>query len=128
MKTSAMIPSKFLKKDDFEQPQVCTMRTVKLEEVGQDGETRWVLYFNEHDKGMVLNTTSIRLLESTYGDESDEWTGKKVKVYVDPNVAFAGKIVGGLRLAGPSKPKAAPAPAAVLKDEIAPDFNDDIPF
>lgn len=124
-KVSEMIVSKFLRKEDFDEDQVCTIKSVSLEDMqGDKGEQRWVLYFRERDKGMVLNVTTIRVLEQAFGDDSDEWIGNKVKVYVDPNVSFQGKVVGGLRLMPPKKgtPKAAaPKPA----DE---GFDDDVPF
>lgn len=121
-RVSEMIQSKFLRKEDFDEDQVCTIKTVKLEEIQQGGDTKWVLYFNEHAKGMVLNTTTIRVLEGAFGDDSDHWTGQRVKVYVDPNVSFQGRVVGGLRLMPPKKKPAAPPKAAEA------DFNDDIPF
>lgn len=126
MKVSQMIESKFLKKEDFEQDQVCTIRGLKQENVGRDDspEMRWTLYFNEHQKAMVLNVTTIRVLEAAFGDESDEWKGKKVMVYVDPNVSFQGRVVGGLRLRPPKK-----QPVAAAAKVADPDFDDaEIPF
>jgi hypothetical protein len=123
-KVSEMIQSKFLRKEDFDEDQVCTIKTVKLEEMqGNSSETRWVLYFNEHHKGMVLNTTTIRVLEAAFGDDSDNWIAKKVMVYVDPSVSFQGRVVGGLRLRTPKKTasRAAPPPADS-------DFDDSVPF
>lgn len=124
-RVSEMIQSKFLRKEDFEEDQVCTIRTVKLEEMqSNSAETRWVLYFQEHPKGMVLNTTTIRVLEAAFGDDSEMWVGKRVKVYVDPTVSFQGRIVGGLRLMPPKNQK--PAPKAPTKPEEG--FDDDVPF
>lgn len=140
MKTSDMIPSKFLKKSDFDEDQVVTIKGLKLEDVGNEGDQRWVLYFSELHKGMVLNVTSIRVLEAAFGDESDFWIGKRVKVYVDPNVSFGGKVVGGLRLMPPKNAKAAnggPHPNAPVGAELKPtprshdpEFDDDkdLPF
>ena len=79
MKTSQMIQSKYLKKDDFPQPEVLTIKDCTLEEVGK-GDTRWVLWFKEKAKGVVLNVTKIKQLETAYGDDSDNWNGKKVKL------------------------------------------------
>lgn len=120
-----MIQSKFLRKEDFDEDQVCTIKDCKLENVGkeEDQEQRWVLYFREREKGMVLNITTIRVLEQAYGGDSDHWTGNKVMVYVDPNVSFGGKIVGGLRLRTPKK-QAVQQP----KPPVDPDFDDNIPF
>lgn len=124
-KVSEMIQSKFLRKEDFDEDRVMTIRTVKLEDMpGDDGQQKWVLYFREEAKGMALNVTTIRVLENAFGDDSDEWMGKKVKVYVDPNVSFGGKVVGGLRLMPPRKQAEAPKPAPVVDDG----FDDDIPF
>lgn len=125
-KVSEMIVSKFLRKEDFDEDQVCTIKDVHLEDMqGDKGEQRWVLYFRERDKGMVLNVTTIRVLEQAFGDDSDEWTGNKVKVYVDPNVSFQGKVVGGLRLMPPKKGAKVPAKPAPAVDE---EFDDKIPF
>lgn len=126
MKTSQMIVSKFLRKEDFDDDQICTIRGIKQENVGKEDspEMRWTLYFTEHQKAMVLNVTSIRVLEAAFGDESDDWKGKKVTVYVDPNVSFQGRVVGGLRLR-PIKEKVSKA----AQTEPPDDFDkDEIPF
>lgn len=131
-KVSDMIVSKFLRKEDFDEDRVMTIRGVKLEDMpGDDGQQKWVLYFREEAKGMALNVTTIRVLEKAFGDDSDMWVGKKVKVYVDPNVSFGGRVVGGLRLM-PPKNAARPAPPPP-PEERAPvttedQFDDDIPF
>jgi len=132
-KVSDMIVSKFLRKEDFDEDRVMTIRGVKLEDMpGDDGQQKWVLYFREEAKGMALNVTTIRVLEKAFGDDSDQWVGKKVKVYVDPNVSFGGRVVGGLRLM-PPKNTPARAPAPPPPEERAPvtgddQFDDDIPF
>jgi hypothetical protein len=132
-KVSDMIQSKFLRKEDFEEDRVMTIKTVKLEDMpGDDGQQKWVLYFREEAKGMALNVTTIRVLEKAFGDDSDQWVSKKVKVYVDPNVSFGGRVVGGLRLM-PPKNTAPRAPAPPPPEERAPvtaddQFDDDIPF
>jgi hypothetical protein len=131
-KVSEMIQSKFLRKEDFEDgDQVLTVKGVKLEDMpGDDGQQKWVLYFRELPKGMALNSTTIRVLEKGFGDDSDLWIGKRVMVYVDPNVTFGGRLVGGLRL---RTPKVAPAAAAAhpptaAQQAPAGEFSDDIPF
>lgn len=126
MKVSDMIQSKFLRKEDFvDEDRVMTIRGVKLEDMpGDDHQQKWVLYFREEAKGMAMNVTTIRVLEKAYGDDSDLWVGKRVKVYVDPNVSFGGRVVGGLRLM-PSK-----AQQEAPKKAPDPEFDDDkdLPF
>src|ERR1700677_3629635 len=70
-----MIQSKFLRKEDFDEDQVMSIRDCKLEQVGKEDspEERWVLYFREREKGMVLNVTTIRVLEQAYGGDTDHW-------------------------------------------------------
>lgn len=127
-KVSEMIVSKFLRKEDFDEDRILTIKSVKLEDMpGDSGDQKWVLYFREEAKGMALNVTTIRVLEQAYGDDSDHWIGNKVKVYVDPNVSFGGKIVGGLRLRTPKQGPKAPPPPPPPKTETE-DFDDDIPF
>lgn len=131
-KVSDMIQSKFLRKEDFDEDRILTIKSLKLEDMpGDSGDQKWVLYFREEPKGMALNVTTIRVLEQAYGDDTDHWVGNKVKVFVDPNVSFGGKIVGGLRL---RTPKAGPKPPAPAQPATAPQqagdaqFDDDIPF
>lgn len=132
-KVSEMIVSKFLKKEDFEEDRVLTIRGVKLEDMpGEQAQQKWVLYFREEPKGLAMSVTTIRVLEQAFGSDSDMWIGNKVMVYVDPSVSFGGKIVGGLRLRTP-KGKAAPKPAppppkTESADPFAEEFDDDIPF
>ena len=118
-KVSDMIVSKFLRKEDFDEDMVATIKGVKLEDVGNQGEQRWVLYFRELQKGMVLNVTTIRVLEGAYGDDSDGWIGKRVMIYVDPNVSFQGRVIGGLRLRVSKKAAAAPSAHAEFEDDTS---------
>ena len=124
-KVSEMIVSKFLRKEDFDEDMVATIKGVRLEDVGNQGEQRWVLYFREMQKGMVLNVTTIRVLEGAYGDDSGGWVGKRVMIYVDPNVSFQGRVIGGLRLRVSKKAAPAPAPAPAAH---ADEFDDSVPF
>lgn len=127
MKTSQMIQSKFLKKEDFPQPEVLTIKGVAIEEVGR-GDTRWVLYFNEKHKGIVLNVTKIKQLESTFSDETDHWIGRKIKVMHDPTVMMGQEMVGGIKFVMPSKTaNAAPPPPPVREPGSDDDFNDRLP-
>jgi hypothetical protein len=126
-----MVQSKFLKKEDFPSPQVMTIRTVAMEEVGKS-DTRWVVYFNEHVKGIVLNVTKIRQLEATFGDDTDRWMGKRIKVMNDPTVMMGQQVVGGIKFIMPSvqQAQAAPMPPPTIVQQAAAstEFDDEIPF
>jgi hypothetical protein len=126
-KVSEMIISKFLRKEDVDDDLIVTLKNCRLEDMpGESKEQRWVLYFRELPKGLVLNTTIIRVLEKNFGDDSDEWAGKKVTLFVDENVTFKGAIVGGLRLRVQKAPKQSPL-VPVSGAPAAPEFDDQIP-
>jgi hypothetical protein len=125
MKLNQMLKSKYLRKDDIEDDTPATIKKLSLEDMpGDSGDQRWVLSLRGLDKGMVLNATTLRMLAKAFGDESDDWIGKRVCIYVDPNVSFKGQVVGGLRLRpiGPKKstPLVTPSPAAEEFDDRIP--------
>lgn len=115
--TSQMIQSKYLAKGDVFTPLVLTIRGLSLESFGGGGrgggdDQRWVLYFNEHPKGLKLNNTNIRLLEAGFGSNADAWAGQRVQVYNDPTVTMAGQVVGGVRIRCPKRTTAQLIPGA----------------
>lgn len=104
MKRSEAFPSKFLSKDDVRAPTVCIIEKVINETLGQgeDQEIKPVMYFQSGvSKPMVINNTNWMSVEDLYGDESDDWPGKAIEIWVDPSVSFGGKRIGGLRLRAP---------------------------
>lgn len=122
-KVSDMVLSRFLRKEDLDDDLLVTVKSVKLEDMpGDDGERRWVAYFRELPKGLVLNVTTIRTLESAFGGDTDDWIGAKVTLFVDPGVQFKGKVVGGVRLR-PHKAKKTP-PVAPMTGQA--DFIEEV--
>lgn len=105
MKRSDAFPTKYLSKDDIKAPTVGVIENVVNETLGQgeDQEIKPVMYFSSGPaKPMVINNTNWMTVESMHGDESDNWNGKAVEVWVDPSVSYGGKRIGGLRLRAPS--------------------------
>ena len=80
---------------------------------------------------MVLNSTNGQAVAAITGsEETDDWIGRKVVLYDDPNVSFGGKLVGGIRIRAPRGQAAkaiaaAPKPAPVAQPEAS---DDDVPF
>jgi hypothetical protein len=117
-----MLPSNYLKQSDFPEDYVVTVRSIERKNIAMDGkpaEYKWLAKFAEFEKPMVLNSTNIQLMAKACGsDDTDDWAGKQVIVYVDENVSFGGELVGGLRIrkhkqSAPAAPlRAAPARAA----------------
>jgi hypothetical protein len=130
-KVSEMIQSRYLRQTDLEDGDavVVTMKGVEKEKMpGDEDEIRYVLYFRELTKGLVLNATSIRVLEKYFGSTSAEWVGGKVEIFIDPTVQFRGKITGGLRLRPVKPAKATAAPAAAAPPDPIDDSEEQIRF
>jgi hypothetical protein len=140
MKTSAMTPSKYLKKEQVaERPLRVTIRDVVQENLAKNDEPeekKWILYFREHDQGLVLNNTNIALCELACGsDETDDWMGKQIVLYNDPTIVFAGRRTGGIRIrpatggAKASTPKQRESiPATPPTDDVPWPNETDAPF
>lgn len=97
-RTSEMLKSKYINKAEVRAAgaMVLTIIGVTLETMGTD--QKWVLWFQEHPKGLNLNNTKIKLLEASYGEDSDGWNGRKVRLTFDATVQMQGQLVGGIRL------------------------------
>ncbi len=132
---NSMMPSKYLKKEDFPRPTLVTIRSFTHENVAQQGqpeEKKWIMHFAEFDSGMVMNSTNLQLCAQALGsEETEEWMGQQVVVFNDPNVSFGGKRTGGLRIRAVRRAPqpAAPAPATVQRRPVQPPAppRDDVP-
>ena len=97
---------------------------------GKPEEKKWVMHFDEFENGLVMNSTNLQLTAMAMGsEETEDWIGKQIVLFSDPNVSFGGKLVGGLRIRAVRK-KAPVAPAAPAKRQVA-DYDEqdsDIPF
>jgi hypothetical protein len=104
-RTSEMIPSSYLKRGDIGPGMLVTVRGVESVtfNVGKaDEESKWVIHFQEVDKGLSLNNTNIKLLEKICkSDNTDDWTGKQVVLYWDETVSYMDQVVGGIRIRAP---------------------------
>lgn len=112
MNRNDAFPSKYLRKEDLTGPITATIRHIELGDVGteENKDTKPIMFFRESDiKPMVVNSGNWDTCAELFGDESDGWLGKQIEIYVDPNVKYAGKKVGGLRLRGLNGNNNAPA-------------------
>ena len=137
-RTHEMIESRYLKKEDVGRGVLATVSHFDQANVALDGQpekNRWLMFFKELDKPLVLNSTNIQLCELAFGsDNTDDWVGKKIVLYNDPHVSMSGKLVGGIRVRAPKVPARAPRqeplPPPRVEEEPHPfsDMEDDIPF
>lgn len=132
--------SKYLKRSDVTKPVLVTIQSFSEENVAMEGkppEMRWAMHFKELPKPMIVNSTNAQIIAGFLGsEETDDWVGKKVVLYDDPNITFGGKLVGGIRVRQPkNQPKPAPKPAPTPEPEpeiepelVEPEAEDDVPF
>lgn len=127
-KIGQMLESKYLKGSDVEHETVATITKVgqgNIAKPGDEPELKWMVRFEELSKPMILNSTNIkRLAKACQSEDTDDWIGKKVVVYFDPDIEFAGNVVGGLRIKAHHGSKSQPGKSGGPLG----DMSDDIPF
>ena len=79
-----------------------TIKSVGRREYEKDGkmDIKGLLSFNETEKQLATNATNTRIIASMFGktDIDKVWIGKKIILYVDEHVQYAGKEVKGIRV------------------------------
>jgi hypothetical protein len=99
----------YLKKEDVLQPTVVEIIDIYVDEMPDEDGTKLVAKFAEFSRPMVLNKTNIKRLCKMFGTvDTSQWRGS-ITLYVDQNIEFGGRIVGGLRV----RPAQANGPAIV---------------
>ncbi len=133
--TNDLKSSKFLTKNDVEPAIMVTIKGYKQMNVAMESvapEEKYVLYFNELEKPLVLNRTNGELISDITGsNDFDNWIGKKVVLWNDRTVSFAGKITGGIRVravAGQTNPDLDTVRKDYAERDVAKTEPDDIPF
>jgi hypothetical protein len=121
MSISKLFPSKYLKAEDIEDGELVTIGEITVEKVGQAQEEKPVIHFAEHKKGVILNVTNAKAIAKLYGDEEDDWKGKKLTLMSIPSRTPSGEPTMSISMkpvAAPRKTKAATNMAAALNDEV----------
>jgi hypothetical protein len=82
------------------------IESIEPETVG-DGERKLVARFEGKSKGLILNDTNLEVIEQRCGQDTADAIGSHWDLYVDPDVRYGGKKVGGIRLRSPQVKKMA---------------------
>jgi hypothetical protein len=91
MDVTELFPSKYLKAADATPPLTLTIQRVSWEKMkDQEGneEDKPVIWFNEQEKGMVLNRTNANTLTALFGSETNAWSGQRVVLGTEIVTAF----------------------------------------
>ena len=111
--------SNFLKAGDLKGKGVkLTISQVDVksfDEKSQDGRAyeaqKIILSFEGTEKQMVVNKTNARSIAAMHGDDTDDWTGKEIKLFT-ASVDFQGQQVPAIRVQ-------VDMPEASFEDEIS---------
>ncbi len=147
MNKADIFPSKYLSAADLpEEGMVLTIKQVTVERM-QDGAEKPIASFHERNvKDMIINVTKWNTLAKMYGDESDDWHGKKIAVKPG-EVKFKGDLVACIDVSsrkpgepkpaakanGGARPKGSPEAEAAIKaareaGDDGDDFDNDLAF
>lgn len=124
MNINEMYPSKYVKGQDLQgKAHTLTIARLASEKMsprpGTPPADKWVIYFTETDKGIILNRTNAETIALLYGD-TNNWTGKRITIYPE-SVTIAGKAQIAIRMRAP---KGQPAPQHVPPATTPPDEDD----
>jgi hypothetical protein len=100
MRVSSLFGSYLKSSDAKDAPIVATISHVAVEMVGQgaDQERKAVVYFEgDNTKPLILNKTNAVTLEQALGGETDNWSGRRIKIRC-VQTTFGGRNVDGLRV------------------------------
>jgi len=121
MKTSDMFPRKYATGADFGGKAVTlTIERMQPEQMrpgpNAPTTTKYVLYFKEAQKGVILNRTLSDQIETITGsDDTDDWPGCRVTLYPVP-MQVAGTPRIAIRAREPAANNGHGAPPETLQD------------
>lgn len=123
MKVSDIYGGNSLKAEDIGTSRpVVTIESVEVKRF--DKGDKAVVHFRGKDKVLICNLTNWNAIVDVTGeDDSDNWAGRKIQLYVDRNVMFQGKRVPAIRVTEPPD-KVSAKPVA----PVDPPDESDIPF
>lgn len=101
MKLKEAFPGNWLSAADLgEEDHVCIIQDVRSEMIGQGERARLklVVKFREFEKPLVCNLTNAKTIAALHGDETNDWVGKRITLWVNPDVQFGSEIVSAIRV------------------------------
>lgn len=108
MKLNNMFPRKYANGADLNgQSVTVTVDSMTIEKLsphpGQPPMDRFILYFAETQKGVILSRTLAEQIASIlHSDDTDQWIGKKITLFPQP-LTVAGKSRIAIRAKKPAQ-------------------------
>ena len=128
--------TKFIQKADCEKPILVTIAKVTEDNVAPDWqaeEIKYVIHFQEDFKPWAPGIETLEDIHRISGTgDVDQWAGTKLVLFIDPDVKFGPKKVGGIRCRVPKNQQpeiqvSNPNPDYVGGGGLSP-TDDEIPF
>ena len=128
MKISSAYPSRYVSAPDIPRGITVTVKISKVEMENVAGtsdpdDDKPVCYFLGKSKGLALNKTNARALAEAFGDETDDWTGKTIGLYL-VETEYKGRQTQGVRISIANLPKPQdadqPAPETTPRTDTPP--------
>lgn len=96
MRLENFYPSQYLKVSDLNSEDVAL--TIKnLESKEFENGVKPVLWFEEIEKGLILNRTNFSSIAKLHGDDSEGWIGKRISLFAT-EVSFRGTPTMAIRV------------------------------
>ena len=89
--------------DTSEQGERVTIRGYEQIEIERDNgqkEKKWLIYFQEKEKGMLLNNTNRNILSQLFNGDVKGSIGKQIILFYRDDIEFKGVLMKGLRIKG----------------------------
>lgn len=74
-----------------------TARIVDVKTQSMKDNTKIVLTLDRHENRLTCNKTNGKRIAKLYGEDTDAWIGKEIKVSVE-DVLFQGKLTPGIHI------------------------------
>lgn len=121
MKISEIYPRKYATGEDLKgKAYTMTIARVVYEEMhpqpGSPAEKKPVMYMDEAQRGIILGPALARQVAAILGDETADWTGKRVTLYPQP-MRVAGQDRIAIRARAATNGPSTPPPALIEEDE-----------
>jgi hypothetical protein len=119
--------SRYLKAVDIDEDGLLlTIKTVRQEQIL--AEMKWIVYFNEIGRGLVLNKANNNSIMALFGPDSDDWKGRQIELY-RTEVEMRGELVGAIRVRRPAGGSGKPSrDMRRAMPQNHNDMDDEIPF
>lgn len=97
MDATKLCPSPHIEAAELKGDTKVTIKTIDFAEVGAEKVTKGVVYFEEFDRGFVLNRTNLKRIVAWHGSETDDWIGKQITLYAS-ETEYNGDTVDCIRV------------------------------